>query len=259
MDPREKAKPEENAEKKEQEEKKEDFRGQALNRVLRKIYEEEGGPKIRPTPRAAGRFFGRTLGRGAGGAGRGAARLGGRLAVQAGMALGRAAAGGVAAAVANPVGLIVVGVIIVIVIIVFLIIMFAGGGGDGGRKLSPVDCFDSNGNNITVADGNACAQSLAEFYTKDEGSPVTAKCLDKCSDSISIACDRNSSNHCSIPNMCTIRETFCIEYMPEDLSRERLHDCATGGSGYYYGTSDLSIRNCGGAVDIPIPTPTPTP
>lgn len=253
--------PQKTTSQKEQEEKKEeDVRGNALRRVLRKIYEEEGGPKItRSIPRAAGRFLGRTLGRGASGSGRGVARLGGRLAVQGAMAAGRAAATGIGAAIANPISLIVIGVIIVIAIIVFLIVFFVRS--SGGPQPPTFVCLQPDGSQIYVTDGNTCAQNLASYYSDQEGIGITAKCLDKCTnfDEFATTCDRNQDNLCSNPNsVCGgAFEAFCFEYDPPNPDPDaRLYDCNTGGPDY----GGRSVANsCGGNPYIPTKTPTPTP
>ncbi|MBI2028655.1 MAG: hypothetical protein HYT07_03525 [Candidatus Levybacteria bacterium] len=227
---------------------------QNISRILRKIQQEESRPanltRIPSQSTRAGRFLGRTFGRGGGGAGRGIARIGGRLAVQAGMAAGRAVATGVGALVSNPVGWIVIGVIILIIIIVFLIIFLAGRDGGQGHQLFGVDCSDPNGNNIMVADGNACARNLAEYHSREEGITITASCVDKCTNGI-IACDKNPSyNSCfDDPNVCIIEHGFCIEYSPADASKKRVYDCAIP---QYYFKSGLFIRSCSA------PTPTPT-
>lgn len=245
------------------EEKRSDTQSQSLQRMLNKIRQEEMGPKIpRQTLRSPERFLRRAFGRGTSQAGKGMARAGGRLASRvasrAAMAAGRAAMQGIAALVANPVGLIVIGVIILIVIIVFLIVMFAGRGLDGQPT---TECFDSSGTKtIFVADGNACAEIMAEFYTREEGAPVTARCLDKCTDLISISCNRNSSNRCSSPDMCVTQEAFCFEYTPQDSSKRRQHDCLTGGGGYYSKLGPNAVNSCSNTLlGTPTPSTTPSP
>lgn len=108
--------------------------------------------------RGIGRGSARLGGRAAGRTGSMAGRLASRFAAQAGMMVGRAAAQAGVALVANPVGLIVIGVIVAIIIIVFLIIMFAGGGGGGCssslNKKVFVTSTKSNGNLVAYVKNN---------------------------------------------------------------------------------------------------------
>ena len=203
-------------------------------------------PERRTTiPQAVGRRFrppGRRVASGFG-------RLGTRLVTQAGMAAGRGVAGALAS---NPIGWIVIGVIVAIIIIVFLIIMFAGGGGIGGGPAPTVDCADKDGNPIVVADGNTCAESLAAYYTKQTSTSITTKCLDKCTDTVSVICGRFAINTCTSPDAsCGTMETFCIQYSPPPPPAAAwLYDCNSAVFDYTF------LASCSGAGKI---TPTPTP
>lgn len=216
-------------------------------------------PERRTTvPQAAGRRFGPPGRRAAPGLG----RLGTRLVTQAGLAAGRAAVG---ALVSNPIGWVVIGVIVVIIIIVFLIIMLAGGGGMGlGGSPPTFECVDADGKSILVTDGNACAQNYAAFYTKQTGAlpPITAKCLDKCTDSISIVCDRNpATNRCDPPPLsCGAPEHFCFDYSvaaPRDANNHSTwrHDCSNLDGFDYGGLLGFTVDSCSMAPSAPTPTP----
>ncbi len=243
------------SEKQEEKEKKksEDYRGQALSRVLRQIQKEEGPSVFRQFPRPtriAGRFFGKGLGQG----GTRIGIQGGRLAIQGTLAAGRLAISGGAALLSNPVGWIVIGVIIIIVIIVLIIVLFSGQGGPGGRQLWTVYCHDANGNSIMVENGNACAKSLAEFYTNEESVSVTAVCVDKCRYGARVYDKDPTFRRCSDdPSANTSQDGFCINYSPEDTTKRREYDCAIP---EYYFKSGLYISSC---TNVTIPTATPTP
>ena len=211
-------------------------------------------PRIQTPTRG---FFNRGVRSGIGGIERGSARLGRRVGLgigrlgtrlftQAGMAAGRAVVG---ALVSNPIGWAVIGVIVAIIIIVFLIIMFAGGGGFGGSAPT-VDCADADGNPIVVFDGNECAVNTAAYYSKLTGTSITTACLDKCTDTVSVICDRNSINTCTSPDAsCGTMETFCIQYSPPPPpSAAWLYDCNSAVFDYTF------FASCSGSGII---TPTP--
>ena len=203
-------------------------------------------PERRATiPQAVGTRFGPPGRR----AGSGIGRMGTRLVTQAGLAAGR---GVVAGAVAiGSMGWIVIGIIVLIALAVFLIILLLGGGGFGGGT-QPIDCADSAGNPIVVADGNECATNTAAFYSNQTGTTITASCLDKCSDAVSLICDRNSINTCTSPDAsCGAMETFCIQYSPPPPpSAAWLYDCNSAVFDY------TSFASCSGSgIITPIPTP----
>jgi hypothetical protein len=202
-------------------------------------------PERRATiPQAVGRRFRPPGRRAASGLG----RLGTRLVTQAGLAAGR---GVVAGAVAiGSMGWIVIGIIVLIALAVFLIIMFAGGGGGFGGSAPTVDCADADGNPIVVFDGNECAVNTAAYYSNLTGTAITAACLDKCTDTVSVICDRNSINTCTSPDAsCGTMETFCIQYSPPPPpSAAWLYDCNSAVFDYTF------FASCSGSGII---TPTP--
>lgn len=189
--------------------------------------------------------------------GSGVGRLGTRLVTQTGMAVGRAAISGGAALL----GWWPILLIILICLAVFLIIMLEGGGLIGGNKPVPtIDCgLDPDDKIFVASDGNTCAQNLAAYYSKQESTTITAKCLDKCVDPVRTkSCDRNASNTCDFPtSSCGATDlAFCVEYTPANAALDRLFDCITGGVGYV--GSPLGVNSCGGSI-APTSTPTPNP
>src|SRR3989344_5989196 len=150
--------------------------------------------------------------------------------------------------IANPYSLAVIGIVLGIIIVaaffVILIILLAGGI-SGGKPVATVECVDSSGV-VTVTDGNECAQAMSDLYTNTEGIPVSAVCLDKCTDSArSLSCNRDpSTNECDIIlyGSCGGDKVFCIQYSPANPSLNRLYDCATGGPGYV--GSPLGVNSC---------------
>lgn len=234
------------------------------------IQEKFGQPKmpeaIRPQPSAyqtkvptsrAG-FFNRG-GRAGGRIAASAGRIGGRFAAQAGMAVGK----GAVATVANPVGLIVIGVIILIIIIVFLIVLLAG---EPRYTVPTYECVDAEGNRVLVTDGNACALLYAAFYSKQTGLTITAKCLDKCTDPflVGLVCDRNPANNLcdSLPASCGAEEHWCFEYTPPVIvapgtRSSRRHDCANLDGFDYGGLVGFTVISCNMSPVTPTPTPTP--
>ena len=176
------------------------------------------------------------------------------LSARAGRTLGKLAFQVGTKLVANPWGLLIVGVIVAIVVIVIIIIILFG-----GPKPVPVleGCLDENGNTI-VTDGNQCAANLASFYSKEENIQVTAGCVDKCTNFTDLSCNRNASNACDFPfpacGAGANNQVFCIEYDPPSTDGLlRQHDCLTGGPGYI-GTP-LGVNSCGSTSAGPTPTP----
>lgn len=215
--------------------------------------EEEQKKEGIQIPNVFGRRTARLGGRLASRTGSMAGKLATRIATRVGMMAGQFVAQAGAKLIANPWGLLIIGIILLVVLLVILIIMITG----TQEQPTLEGCLDENGNTI-VKNGNECAANLASYYSNKEGITVTAKCLDKCTDFVKNSCERNASNTCDFPlSSCAAPlQTFCIEYSPANTALNRQHDCLTGGHGYI-GTP-LGVNSCGTTGSLS-PTTNPTP